>query len=306
MVGLNRPKLTVPGGANQGVENPALMEALIQAAEQLLLEHGPEGVSAIRIASRAGVSLGTLMQCFRSKDAIVAEALERQRRARAAASTSAGSRSPATAPSRSAPAVTPAATTARAPAPPRTAAPPPAASARMPAPPPASSLFRTPASSSNPPTSRPPQPEPPASTLAAPRVPPPPAAAPRAAAASPPAGAAPRAAAPTAPAESLEEGLLSVLRPLVSTIAAVLPSMSGMPQADRDAIFRVELKRLAAATEATLARHDVPDPPQVAYVMTLSCDKVIKDAIRHAPESFTDGRLEQALCRLCLDFLRSD
>lgn len=82
--------------------------------------------------------------------------------------------------------------------------------------------------------------------------------------------------------------------------------MSGMPQADRDAIFRVELKRLAAATEAMLARHHVPDPPQVAYVMTLSCDKVIKDAIRHAPESFSDGRLEQALCRLCLDFLRSD
>ena len=37
--------------------------------------------------------------------------------------------------------------------------------------------------------------------------------------------------------------------------------------------------------------------------MTLSCDKVIKDAIRNAPESFGDGRLEEALLRLSLDFI---
>jgi hypothetical protein len=93
---------------------------------------------------------------------------------------------------------------------------------------------------------------------------------------------------------------------MVATFASIVPSMAGMPQADRDAIFRVELKRLAAASEAMLTRHQVSDPPQMAYVMTLSCDKVLKDAIRHAPESFSDGRLEQALCRLCLDFLRSE
>lgn len=116
---------------------------------------------------------------------------------------------------------------------------------------------------------------------------------------------APRAAAPQAPSETIEDGFTSVLRPLVSAIADVLPSWASMPQADRDAIFRVELKRMAAACATMLTRHQVPDPPQVAYVMTLSCDKVLKDALRHAPESFTDGRLEQALCRLCLDFLRS-
>lgn len=118
---------------------------------------------------------------------------------------------------------------------------------------------------------------------------------------------APQAPAPQAPAprETLEEAITSVVRPAVAAFAAFVPTMAGMPQADRDAINRVELKRLAVASEAMLARQQVPDPAHVAHVMTLSCDKVIKDAMRHAPESFSDGRLEQALCRLCLDFVRS-
>jgi hypothetical protein len=82
--------------------------------------------------------------------------------------------------------------------------------------------------------------------------------------------------------------------------------MAGMPQADRDAIHRAELKRLAEACKAMLDRHQVPDPPHVAHVVTLSCDRVIKEAMRNAPESFADGRLERALCRLCLDFVRSE
>jgi hypothetical protein len=82
--------------------------------------------------------------------------------------------------------------------------------------------------------------------------------------------------------------------------------MASMPQAERDALHRAELKRLAKASKAMLARHQVPDPPHVAHVMTLACDRVIRDAMRSAPESFADGRLEQALCRLCLDFVRSE
>jgi hypothetical protein len=92
---------------------------------------------------------------------------------------------------------------------------------------------------------------------------------------------------------------------LVSAFAELIPSMGSMTQAERDAFNRAQLKRMAAATQTMLVRHKVADPPTVTHVMVLSCDKVIKDALRHAPESFSDGRLEQALCRLCLDFFRS-
>jgi hypothetical protein len=92
----------------------------------------------------------------------------------------------------------------------------------------------------------------------------------------------------------------------VSALAGHLPSLAGMPQSERDAIHRVELDRMAKASEAMLARHQVSDASHIAHVMTLSCDRVIKDVIRSAPESFSDGRLERALCRLCLDFVRSE
>jgi hypothetical protein len=81
--------------------------------------------------------------------------------------------------------------------------------------------------------------------------------------------------------------------------------MASMSTSEKDAIFRAELKRLAAGSEAVLARHQMPMPGHAAHVMTLSCDKVVKDAIRNAPESFLDGRLEQALYRLCLDFVKT-
>lgn len=90
---------------------------------------------------------------------------------------------------------------------------------------------------------------------------------------------------------------------LVSSFAHSLESMAQMPKADRDAIHRVELKRMAEGCAAVLEQHGIPDPPHVAHVMTLSCDKVIKDAKRHAADSFSDGRLEQALYQLCIDFV---
>lgn len=318
MAAVIRPKLTTPGGAQPEVEHPALMEALIQAAEQLLVEQGPEAITSIRIASRAGVSLGKLLSCFRNKDAILAEAMARRQRAELQRSPAPRSTSPAQpgqAPTtrRTMPAVPPASTASRASA----TAP---ASSRAPAPPLASTLFRssTPASASTPsrtsappptPTaSRAPSPAPPpASTLfRTPATSPKPAAEPRPAMSrlpqEPPARAA--APAPAPPRETLDEAILSVVRPVVSVFAGLIPTLASMPSADRDAINRVELKRMAMATQAMLARQQVPDPPRVAHVMTLSCDKVIKDAMRHAPESFSDGRLEQALLRLCLDFVR--
>jgi hypothetical protein len=91
----------------------------------------------------------------------------------------------------------------------------------------------------------------------------------------------------------------------VSTLTDLLPSMQHMSTAEKDAIFRMELKRLAMSSQALLSRHRVPLAGHAAHVMTLSCDKVIKDAIRNAPESFSDGRLEQALLRLCVDFIQT-
>lgn len=143
----------------------------------------------------------------------------------------------------------------------------------------------------------------------APQVAPAPAAAPQAprapqAAAAPQPSRAPQApAASQAPSETLEDGLIALLRPLVSTLADLLPSMQHMSTAEKDAIFRMELKRLATSCQALLSRHRVPLAGHAAHVMTLSCDKVIKDAIRNAPESFSDGRLEHALHRLCIDFV---
>jgi hypothetical protein len=86
---------------------------------------------------------------------------------------------------------------------------------------------------------------------------------------------------------------------------SALASMASMPAADRDALYRSELKRMATDSQAALSRHGVPLAGHAAHVMTLSCDKVIKDAMRSAPESFSDGRLEQALHRLCMDFIQA-
>ncbi len=115
----------------------------------------------------------------------------------------------------------------------------------------------------------------------------------------PPAAPAP----PPAPATSLEDDLTAVINRLVSSFAHSLESMAQMPKADRDAIHRVELKRMADGCASVLEQHGIPDSPHVAHVMTLSCDKVIKDAKRHALDSFSDGRLEQALYQLCIDFV---
>lgn len=104
----------------------------------------------------------------------------------------------------------------------------------------------------------------------------------------------------------MAEGLAKVVRQMVGSIAKSLPAMADMPSSDRSAILRVELRRMAKTSEVLLERHHVAEPGHLAYVMTLSCDKVIKDALRHAPESFSDGRLARALHRLCVDFVEPE
>ncbi len=298
MVWLAQSKPNDAGRAHPEPERPAVMEALVQAAEQLLAEHGPESISALRIASRAGVSLGTLLRCFRNKDAIVAEAM-----ARRSAAASPATRAQATA----------------------------ASKAHVPPPPPASALFRKPAvaapapapkaeprpPAAPAPTARRAEPKPtaapaPTARRAEPRPTAAPAPAARRAEPAPTAAPAPAARraepappAPAAPRQPLEEALAAVVRPLVAGFAELLPLMAELPQAERDTRSRAVLRRMVIASEVMLARQQVPDPSQMAYVMMLACDKVIKDAMRHAHESFTDGRLEQALCQLCLDFVRA-
>lgn len=56
------------------------VDAILEAAGRLLVEHGLEGTTTQRIADLAGVSIGSLYQYFPGKDAIVVELFERQSR----------------------------------------------------------------------------------------------------------------------------------------------------------------------------------------------------------------------------------
>ncbi|MEM9460617.1 MAG: TetR/AcrR family transcriptional regulator [Myxococcota bacterium] len=53
------------------------VEAILEAAAQILESHGPEQGNTNRIAQRAGVSIGTLYQYFPNKEALYAELARR-------------------------------------------------------------------------------------------------------------------------------------------------------------------------------------------------------------------------------------
>lgn len=53
------------------------MAAILEATAQVLEAEGYEGTTTGKIAERAGVSVGSLYQYFRTKDALVAELVER-------------------------------------------------------------------------------------------------------------------------------------------------------------------------------------------------------------------------------------
>ena len=55
----------------------ASVEAILQATVQVLLQVGKEGLTTTRVASRAGVSVGTLYQYFPNKSALLQAALKR-------------------------------------------------------------------------------------------------------------------------------------------------------------------------------------------------------------------------------------
>jgi AcrR family transcriptional regulator len=52
------------------------VEAISEAAIQVLLSHGAERLSAIRVAQRAGVSVGTLYQYYPNKHSLLFAVLE--------------------------------------------------------------------------------------------------------------------------------------------------------------------------------------------------------------------------------------
>lgn len=58
---------------------PSAREAVLDAYEQTLLEHGPAGVTLEGVAARAGVSKGGLLYHFDSKDALLTGLLDRLR-----------------------------------------------------------------------------------------------------------------------------------------------------------------------------------------------------------------------------------
>jgi AcrR family transcriptional regulator len=57
----------------------ASVDAILEAAAQLFVEHGPHKVTTNHIAERAGVSIGTLYQYFTDRDAIVRGLLDTRR-----------------------------------------------------------------------------------------------------------------------------------------------------------------------------------------------------------------------------------
>src|ERR1017187_3771063 len=55
------------------------VDAIVEAAGRLLVEHGRLGVTTNAVAERAGVSIGSLYQYFPNKEAIFAALQERHR-----------------------------------------------------------------------------------------------------------------------------------------------------------------------------------------------------------------------------------
>lgn len=67
-----------PGGARARVRDPeATREAILAAAQAMMAEHGPSGLTVSDVARRAGVNRGTAYQHFPTRERLVAAVLER-------------------------------------------------------------------------------------------------------------------------------------------------------------------------------------------------------------------------------------
>ncbi|WP_394824705.1 TetR/AcrR family transcriptional regulator [Pendulispora albinea] len=68
---------TTPRKRPRQARSHATVDALIEAASQVLIEHGYEGATTARVAERAGVSVGSLYQYYPNKESLVAALIER-------------------------------------------------------------------------------------------------------------------------------------------------------------------------------------------------------------------------------------
>jgi AcrR family transcriptional regulator len=68
---------TVPRKKPRQERSRATVEAILEAAAHILVEHGFEDTTTRQVAERAGVSIGTLYQYFPSKEALITALVER-------------------------------------------------------------------------------------------------------------------------------------------------------------------------------------------------------------------------------------
>ncbi len=73
----NTPYILEPKKRPKQARSQVTFDAIVQACEELLPEHGYLGLTTNQIAERAGVSIASLYEYFHTKDAIVAEVANR-------------------------------------------------------------------------------------------------------------------------------------------------------------------------------------------------------------------------------------
>ncbi len=100
-----------------------------------------------------------------------------------------------------------------------------------------------------------------------------------------------------------EQTFLPAVQQLVAQFAAHLPGFTKLPKDEQQSVYKSAFSTMAKAVTRALALYQIPAPDQASHLLTLSCHRVVKDALSRNPKSFEDGRMEQGLCRLCADFI---
>lgn len=75
---MSKPPPTEPRKQPRQARSRALVEAILDATERVLVQDGSEATTTTRVAEVAGVSVGSLYQYFPSRDALLAAVIERR------------------------------------------------------------------------------------------------------------------------------------------------------------------------------------------------------------------------------------
>jgi len=105
--------------------------------------------------------------------------------------------------------------------------------------------------------------------------------------------------------ETPEQTFEPVVQQLVAQFAAELPEFAKLPKGDQKGLYKTAFATMAKDVSKTLALYQIPAPAQAAHLLTISCHRVVKDALARNPKSFEDGRLVRGLCQMCADFISS-